>query len=226
KSLMVLVTNSYIDKRQTKTDLQIYNISDDKLIKISPMDNFNYSYGDFLEDKIIFVGNNMNSYGINENPHFYLSDYEGNNIEKISQNFDFSTWNSVGSDCRYGSSNTMKIDGEYLYFVTTEGDSSFINRIDDKGRIDKITRKKGSIDGLDVYEENILFIGLRSLKLQELYLLEKDEVQLTSFNDWVMKDRTLSIPEKLTFKTEEEVLIEGWVMKPTDFKPGETYPAI
>src|SRR5699024_6408696 len=118
------------------------------------------------------------------------------------------------------------IDGEYLYFVTTEGDSSFINRIDDKGRIDKITRKKGSIDGLDVYEENILFIGLRSLKLQELYLLEKDEVQLTSFNDWVMKDRTLSIPEKLTFKTEEEVLIEGWVMKPTDFKPGETYPAI
>lgn len=41
-----------------------------------------------------------------------------------------------------------------------------------------------------------------------------------------MKNKTLSIPEKLTFKTDNEILIEGWVMKPVGFKQGETYPAI
>ena len=228
KSMVVLITNSYIDKRYTKTDLQIYDVMENKLVKISPVEEFNYSYADFLEDKICFIGKDMQSYGINENPHFYLTDYEGHTMEKISRDdFNFSIWNSISSDCRYGSLSTMKSNGEYLYFVTTEGDSSFINRIDIRGRMEKLTNKKGSIDDLDVYEEKINFIGLRSLKLQELYSLkDKNEKQLTFFNEWVMKEKTLSIPEKLTFKTEDEVLIEGWVMKPVGFKQGETYPAI
>lgn len=228
KSMVVLITNSFIDKKYTKTELQTYDISQDRLIKISPMDEFNYSYADFLKDKICFIGSDMKSYGINENPHFYLVDYEGQYLTKMSKDdFNFSVWNSIGSDCRYGNSTTMKIDGDYIYFVTTEGDSSFINRMDSNGNIDKLTNKKGSIDALDIHNGSINFIGLRSLKLQELYSLDnKIEEQLTHFNEWVMKEKTLSIPEKLTFKTEDEILIEGWVMKPIGFKQGETYPAI
>ena len=78
-----------------------------------------------------------------------------------------------------------------------------------------------------MHNGNVYFIGLRSLKLQELYSLnEKKEEQMTFFNEWVQKEKTLSIPEKLTFKTDEHVLIEGWVIRPVGFKPGETYPAI
>lgn len=224
----ILITNSYIDKKYIKTELQLYNILEDTLTKISPFDNFVYHYADFIDDKICFVGSDMKSFGINENPHFYLTDYNGYDTKKISKDdFNFSTWNSIGSDCRYGNSLTMRVSGEYLYFVTTEGDSSFINRIDEKGRIDKLTNKKGSIDGLDVYGDKIQFIGLRNLKLQELYSLDnKTEIQLTHFNDWIQREKTLSIPEKLTFKTEDETLIEGWVMKPIGFTPGEDYPAI
>ncbi|MDR7869443.1 MAG: S9 family peptidase [Tissierellaceae bacterium] len=228
KTMAIIITNSFIDKRYLKTDMHLYNILEDNINKISPIEEFNYSYADFLEDKIIFVGKDMKSYGMNENPHFYISDLDSSFVSRISSDdFDFSTYNSIGSDCRYGGSNTMKVDGDYLYFVTTEGDSSFINRIDTKGKMDKLTNKKGSIDGLDVYNGEINFIGLRSLKLQELYSLnEFVEEQLTDFNEWVMKEKTLSIPEKLTFKTEDHTLIEGWVLKPTNYKPGEKYPAI
>lgn len=228
KSLIILISNSYIDKRYSKTDLQIYNILEDRLEKISPTENFYYSYANFLGDKICFLGSSMKTYGINENPHFYLTNYEGYDMVQISNDdFDFSTRNSIGSDCRYGNYNTTIVDGDYLYFVTTEGDSSFINRIDITGKINKLTSKKGSIDDLDVYGDNIQFIGLRSLRLQEVYSLKnKDEIKLTRFNDWVMKEKTLSIPEKLTFKTKEEVLIEGWVLKPVDFTIGQSYPAI
>ena len=42
KSLMVLITNSYIDKMQTKTDLYLYNLIDQRLEKISPYSDFDY----------------------------------------------------------------------------------------------------------------------------------------------------------------------------------------
>ncbi|OLS01844.1 alpha/beta hydrolase family protein [Tissierella creatinophila] len=228
KENILMITNSFIDKKYTFTDLQIYNIEKDFLLKISPFEGFDYSYANFLEDKIIFIGSDMKDFGLNQNPHFYSCDLDGFRVKKISSDrFDFSTTNSIGSDSRYGSDSTTLVDESFLYFVTTEGDSSFINRIDINGKMEKLTNKKGSIDGFDVKNRNIEFIGLRSLRLQEIYLLkDKREIQLTNFNQWVMIDKTLSIPEKLTFRTEDATLIEGWVLKPTNFKLGKDYPAI
>ena len=228
KTMAVIITNSFIDKRYSKTEIHLYNLLEDNLLKISPIKEFNYTYADFIDDKIIFLGKDMKSFGVNENSHFYITDYDGSYFSRISDDsFDFSTYSSIGSDCRFGGSDSMKVDGDYLYFVTTEGDSSFINRIDLDGRIEKLTNNKGSIDGLDVYNGDINFIGLRSLKLQELYrLIDKEEVQLTEFNEWVMKEKTLSIPEKLTFKTDDNTLIEGWLLRPVGFEQGKSYPAI
>lgn len=228
KEKLLIVSNSYIDKKYTSTDLQLYNIATGRLLKISPFDNFKYTYANFLKNKIIFTGTDMEDFGINQNPHFYSCNLEGFNCKKVSpDSFDFNVTNSIGSDSRYGKYDILQVDGDFLYFVTTEGDSSFINRIDLDGNIKKLTHKKGSIDCINVKNDTLQFIGLRSLRLHEVYRLNgKKETQLTLFNEWVLEDRTLSIPEKLTFRTEDETLIEGWVMKPTDFKLGKKYPAI
>ena len=228
KENILIITNSFIDKKYNFTNLQMYNLERNSLLKISPFDKFDYSYANFLENKIIFLGSNMKSFGLNQNPAFYSCNLDGFGVKKISKDrFDFSTNNSIGSDSRYGSNSTTLVDENFLYFVTTEGDSSFINRIDINGNMEKLTNKKGSIDGFDVKNRNIEFIGLRSLRLQEIYLLQdKREIQLTSFNQWIMQEKTLSIPEKLTFRTDDATLIEGWVMKPTNFKLGKDYPAI
>lgn len=228
KETIVLISNSYIDKKYSYTDLQTYSIEEDTLLKISPYDNFNYSYANFLQGQIIFIGTNMKDFGINQNPIIYITSPDGSITKKISKDtFNFSITNSIGSDSRYGQGSNIKIDENFLYFVTTEGDSSFINRIDTDGNMEKLTFRKGSIDSIAVRNGNLEFIGLRSLRLQEIYLLSnKKEIQLTNFNQWIMKEKTLSIPEKLTFRTEDETLIEGWVMKPIEFQLGEKYPAI
>jgi len=227
KSKILIVASSYMDKMQLKSDLHLYNINEDKLEKLTHEDVFSYFSADFLEDKIIFTGHNMKSYGVNENPNFYLMNLDGTNVHKISSDdFDYSIWNSVGSDCRYGSSRSMIVDGEHLYFVTTEIDSSYINRIDKNGNIEKLTINNGSVDGFDVLNGNIKFIGLRGLKLQELYSLnEKKEIQLTKFNEWVINERKLSKPELLSFEI-DGVTIDGWLMKPVDFEKNKKYPGI
>ncbi|SCG82920.1 peptidase S9 prolyl oligopeptidase [Proteiniborus sp. DW1] len=227
KTKVIVIGTTYADKMELESDIYIYNIAENNLKNISMEKPFRYSYGNFLEDKIVFTGHAGEHYGVNENPHFYKMDLDGSNVERISKDFDYSIRNSVGSDCRYGSSQSMKVDGEHLYFVTTEWDSSFINRIDLNGNIEKLSAEKGSIDGFDVLDGKIHFIGLRGLKLQELYCLDgKQETQLTHFNAWVLEERKVSKPERLTFTVGDNITIEGWVLKPVDYREEEKYPAI
>lgn len=227
KSKIILIANSFMDKMSIKSDLYIYHIEDEKLEKITHDEFFSYSYAAFLGDSIVFTGSHMERYGLNENDDIYIMDQKGN-VKVISpKNFDYSLWNSVNSDVRYGRSTSRKVDGKYLYFITTEYDSSYINRIDKNGNLEKLTVEKGSVDGFDVLDGNIVFIGLRGLKLQELYRLDNfKEEQLTHFNQWVIEERKLSTPEKISFKTDGGITIEGWVLKPVDFDESKKYPGI
>lgn len=227
KSKIILIANSFMDKMSIKSDLYIYHIEDKKLEKISHDEFFSYSYAAFLGDSIVFTGSHMERYGLNENDDIYIMDQKGN-VKVISpKNFDYSLWNSVNSDVRYGRNTSRKVDGKYLYFITTEYDSSYINRIDKNGNLEKLTVEKGSVDGFDVLDGNIVFIGLRGLKLQELYRLDNfKEEQLTHFNQWVIEERKLSTPEKISFKTDGGITIEGWVLKPVDFDESKKYPGI
>lgn len=227
KTRAVFIGNTFKNMRETISDLYIYNIEENKLEKITHEEPFSYAFADFLGDEIIFAGANMKKYGINENNHIYIMD-EKKNVKQISpRDFDNSLWNSVGSDCRYGSNSFIKTDGKYLYFITTEYNSSYINRIDRDGNLEKVTKKSGSVDGFDVFNGDIVFVGLKDLRLQELYKLENGkEIQLTKFNQWVVEEKKLSTPERLTFETEEGIEIEGWVMKPVDFDENKKYPGI
>ena len=73
----------------------------------------------------------------------------------------------------------------------------------------------------------MVFVGMRDNKLQELYeLKDKQENQITFFNEWVVKEKKLSKPQRITFNTKEGMEIEGWIMKPIDFDETKKYPEI
>ena len=225
KSLVVFITSSFIDKMSTCTELNIFSVKDKKMEKISPYSDFNYDYCDFLGNDIVFIGSDMINYGVNENLNIYKTDIDGEKVIKISE-FDAGLYDSVGSDCRYGDSQSLKVEGDYLYFITTEGFSSYINRIDINGNMEKLTLSNDSIDGFDVHGNKTYFIGLRGLKLQEIYSLSNPEEQLTHFNDWVGNEKKLSEPERLVLTTDNDIQIDGWVLKPVDYIEGKNYPGI
>ncbi len=226
KDKMIFIASSYMDKMQVKSDIYSYDIKEDILKKISHRKDFSYSFADFIGHSIVFAGHDMKSHGLNQNPEIYAMDME-EKVEKISPpDFDFSLWSSVGSDCRYGQTKSMRVENGKLYFTTTNGYNSYINSIDLDGNMEVLSESKGSVDGFDVKEDLIQFIGLRGLHLQELYKLEGGkEKQLSHFNDWVLKEKRLSLPEHLSFEN-DDIDIDGWVIKPIDFKKGEKYPAI
>ncbi len=225
KTLALVLSSSYTDKMQLKSDIFLYNIKENELDSLTHDKAFSYDYADFLGGKIVFAGHNMDKYGINQNSEFYTMDLDGRKVNKINE-WDLSIWNSVGSDCRYGGGRSAKVDGDKLYFVATEGYNSLIKTIDIDGNVETITQARGSVDAFDVEDNKVTFVGLRDNKLQELYgLEEKEDKQLTSFNDWLEKERTLSKPEYLSFEV-DGVTIDGWMLKPVGYKEGELYPGI
>jgi len=227
KSKILFISNTFKDKMEIRSDLFLYDLNNNNLEKLTHEDPFNYFYADFFNGNIIFLGSDMKSYGINENPKFYLMNMQTKEVKNIETDFDYSTWSSVGSDCRYGSNNAFKVEGSYFYFETTEWGNSYINRIDESGKREKLTTKNGSVDGFDVFNGKVIFVGMRDVKLQELYLLDENkEEQLTELNEWVIKEKKMSKPERITFLGEGDVEIEGWIMKPTDFEENKKYPAI
>lgn len=228
KTEIVFTANSYKGKMPLNDDIYIYCIKSRELKKVSPYEYFNYEYVNFMsKETLIFLGSSMKNYGVNENSKFYKMDIKTNKVIGLTEDKDFSTWDSVGSDSRYGSSQHILKDGRYVYFITTEMDSSYINRIDENGDIKKITKEKGSVDGFDVINGNVIMIAMRRLKLEELYKISNGkEVQITDFNGWVIYDKKLSRPARIDVETAPGVTIEGWILKPVDFEDGKKYPAI
>ena len=134
--------------------------------------------------------------------------------------------NTVGSDCRYGGGKSFRVKGNKLYFLTTVMHDAFLNTLDINGEERVLTKANGSVDTYAIAGDDIYFIGLRGLRLQELYLLkDEEEIQLTKFNENIIESKKLSIPEKFNI-VNDGIEIEGWVLKPTDYEEGKKYPAI
>lgn len=228
KSKVVFIADTFKDKLPITNSVFVYDLNNRQLNALINENEFSCVYADFInEDTIICLGSYMQRYGNNENSKFYKINIRTKEMICITPDFEKSTWNSVGSDCRYGGSSSVKKDGEYIYFITTEEDSSHLNRIDINGNIEKIIDTKGSVDSYTVKDGKVLFVGLRGLKLQELYAFDnKKECQLTNFNEWVIKERNLSSFEKLTVETASGIIIDGWVLKPVNFDENKKYPAI
>lgn len=228
KSTAVIIKGSFNDKMEQRNDMMLFDIKSKQLRKITEHECANHYYAGFLsKDTLIFTGTDMKDFGINENEKFYVLDIASDAVKAITPELDVSLANSVGSDCRFGGSDQMQIDDGRLYFVSTEGDSSFINSIDRYGNMEKLTEGDGSVDGISINNGNILMIGMDNSKLQELFSLEGNiRNQITCFNEWVNHEKSISIPEKISVLTEPGIIIDGFFLKPAAFDENKKYPAI
>lgn len=63
KKRALFICSSFIDKMSVFNDLFQLNIESLTLEKVSPIKNFEYTYADYIGDKIIFLGTDMRPMG-------------------------------------------------------------------------------------------------------------------------------------------------------------------
>jgi dipeptidyl aminopeptidase/acylaminoacyl peptidase len=79
---------------------------------------------------------------------------------------------------------------------------------------------------LDIKNGTLTYTAVRDMGLTEIYSYDgSTEKKLTSFNDAILAERTISPVEEFTFSY-KDVELDGYVMKPVDFDPNKKYPAI
>ncbi|WP_373079064.1 alpha/beta hydrolase family protein [Fusobacterium varium] len=221
---VLYVGNVFEGKLEQREGIFCYDIASKTTETLLPINaNFRVSYAEFLEDAVICALNDCKEYGMNQNPSFYV--IKNGKLELLKKH---DTWmiNTVGSDCRYGGGKSYRVVNEKLYFPTTVFKDSFLNTIDLAGNETVLTKANGSVDVYDVHGDEILFVGLRGIRLQEIYSLKDgEETQITTFNENIYTDKKLSIPEKCNF-VNDGIEMEGWVLKPVDYDETKTYPAI
>lgn len=158
----------------------------------------------------------------NEYCDFYKLNLEDGTLSLFAP-FDASVGSSVGTDSKYGSGQTRKaVDGE-LYFTSTTGDYSYLYKLKKDGTISGPLTKGSACDSFDISGGHLATCEFRGLALSELFI---DGEQVTHFNDWLGNEYALSVPEAFSYTGTDGYEIHGWVMKPTEYEAGKSYPAI
>lgn len=180
-----------------------------------------------VDNSIIMIGSMCKRHGNNENPFFYTLCPKTGEIKVLAET-DMAIGNSTGSDCRYGRTRAVKAVGNKLYFVSTQRTSSYLYSIDLAGKLELLLEKEGAIDDFDLVDDTVILTSMYDMKLEEIYtysLAGKAMSQVSQFNQDVLKDKYVAVPEPLTF-TLNGVEIDGWILKPMDYDPDKSYAGI
>jgi dipeptidyl aminopeptidase/acylaminoacyl peptidase len=183
---------------------------------------------EFLDDRRLFLTHtDMEGHGLNENQKLYEFDLVERELNVISDSWKDSFSNRILTDVRMGKGQNSKAVDEKFYFLSTQEGVSYLASSDLDGEKKYLTKDNGSVDDFDVGNNRKVFVRLSPNQPQELYSLESDgtELRLTSFNKNSLPEESIMIPESFSV-TRDEAEINSWVLKPPNFDPDESYPAV
>lgn len=229
KTQIAYVYNAFRNVMSIYNSLGLIQLGPKIKREISHEEAFMYEKCQFNpEGNLVFYGKSGKSYGLNENGLFYLMDLDAKTTKCISEQFDGNIGCSVGSDVKYGAGG----DGDWLFtsegmiFSATLGHSCNLYCLGSHGDVTPVTTIDGAIFTYQKFEGSLVVNALSEGKPMELYQVAESFTPLTHFNEAYGKSLFFSMPEHLSFTTEDGTEIDGWVMKPRNFNPSRRYPAI
>ena len=139
---------------------------------------------------------------------------------------------NVLRDWRYEPDNVFWTPSGDILFTAPTGGSTGVYRLAPKsGVVTQLVSGRRRISGLttDEARSRIAYVATSLTAPTELYVANADgkgERKLTSFNDKVNSEIAWSDAERFTYKSVGNLEIEGWLMKPYDYRPGKKYPLV
>ena len=124
---------------------------------------------------------------------------------------------------------TWSKDDQFLYFTATSNGGIVLYKLNTATKkIIALSGFESGISSFDIANNKIVFAKTQVANPSELFMADvdmKNEKQLSSFNNWI-KTKKLSYPEKRQFKNDKGLMVEYWVMKPTNYVAGKKYPLL
>ncbi|MBR2802833.1 MAG: S9 family peptidase [Erysipelotrichaceae bacterium] len=178
----------------------------------------------FLDGELYVKASQGKDYGVNETSAVYRVREEG--LEYILQP-EFGTRNSVGTDTMLGGGRQSVHKKDAWYTVVTREDHSELWKYDKDWQKTVLYDQPGIFSFFDIGEK-IAFVSVKAEKLAEIYTMEKDGSsveQKTSFNEEVLKEKYVALPQRLDYSS-GELSLHGWVLLPKDYDETKKYPAV
>lgn len=123
-------------------------------------------------------------------------------------------------------------DGTALHFVTRSGGDRHLFRVAAVGgAVAPVTRGERQLASVSFSAQgNVMaYTATDAITPTEMYVARGDgtgEVRATNFNDGWLDRVALERPERLTWRVSDSTEIEGWVVKPVGYRPGQKYPLV
>lgn len=223
---VIYYTGKDPEKVKTFTSkIYAYHINDD--VHKTLYQHLNYNIDKLIEfdHKLLVAAKDMQSYGINQNPDFYR--LEAGELSFLTP-FGQSLGNTVGTDTRYVKSETSCVKGYMFYFLSTIDDHTEIKSLSFDGDLNTVYQMPGAIDGLILYQNDLLMVAMVNQKLQEIYRLSLNDSelkQLTRMNRPVLSSVYVAKPKTIVVKKKDHE-VKGFVLLPKDYDKTKSYPAI
>ncbi|MFT3681361.1 MAG: S9 family peptidase [Ferruginibacter sp.] len=120
-------------------------------------------------------------------------------------------------------------DETTLYFTVQTNGGIILKRYNLKTKnIEPLTEANSGVTSFDIAENAILFSKTAVTSPSELFLADTkgNAKQVSAFNTGWLQNRQLSMPEKHSFTNSKGMIVEYWVMKPTNYEAGKKYPLL
>lgn len=224
KSKIYFTASKAIARPTLKESVYAYDIKSSKLEVIIEEKDYSISTIKEFAGNLLMIANKEVTYGNNENPKFYMINLNNKEVSMLNHYQD-SVGNSVGSDCRYGGGQSIKVYKDKCYFLSTVVEKAALFAIDTNGSIEEVLVVDGSVDCFDIVNGVIYFTAMKDGKLQEVYAYDfKDIKCLTNINT-KLNDKYVAEYNEIKFEN-DGVEFTGWVLLPENYDPAKKYPAI
>lgn len=131
-----------------------------------------------------------------------------------------------------GASSDKKVGTAVLYFTaSSNGGSPLYRLVPATKQVEQLTDFNSGVSSFHVIDNQIVFARIEVANPSELYRADgmaKNAVKLTNHNDWIAA-KTLSFPEKRTYKNSKGQVVDYWIMKPVGLgsgAAGKKYPLL
>jgi dipeptidyl aminopeptidase/acylaminoacyl peptidase len=228
--LLVYAGREYTDMRMLHHSIRLYDPQTGESVPVLEQEEgMFFGFMDCDADSIFYTATDMKPHGFGQNKDIYRYDLRSGK-KVLAAKYDRNAGSTdIVTDVRYAPASMFRVHQGSLYFCTTDGFDEHIRCCDSEGRIRNIFSARGDISGFCIANNEIFCILMDGLNLQELYrfpLAGGNPERLSAFNEDIFSAKTLSEPEHFVFTNRDNISLDGWVIKPVDFREDRRYPAI